>query len=628
VSVLTRRDFTRLAAAACLAGRLAAPSRAGRAAPAEAPASRPSDLIDGDSVETRCAALVDWLATSRPDAKSALSPKAAMAYAAARLVRGVGADDAVRQIAAMARRHDLRGDHAFAGHATMHAFLVGRGRIGPDVEGLVREYLQDWDYADAGFSSSNYKLMTFATGFLAGETWPAFRDAKGRVGGAVCDVTRPLLEREFDQIVRRNLDEYSAPIYFGTDFAPVRMLAEFARDDAMRTRSRLVLEWMLLNLACHWNQGYHVATSGRCKYWGSTNTGPDSPTFAAAVAWLHFGGLRGTRAARTDPSGSFWAAYPGAHAMPPAIAAVARKAGAVEPFVCRTSAVVPRSFTVRQTTWHARGYSVASQWEQTGGPRHHLPKETRRMVLRWLSEKPSSTFIVANANYQRPYKLDEVKPNAFGYGETPYGQVMQHEGTLLGLQDVPAEYAFYRLYAVFPTSGAIVARAERDGWILCHGGSALFAFKASRPGAWGPRREGNDVYLVDARRGGWALETSEIAPFAGGGTDAELTRFADAVCAANRLTFDLSGATPTAAYRTLSGRTLSMAYAHPWAGVTDNHRVDGRPIEYGRFPLMGSPWVSQEVDSPRLTVKVDGRELEYDFDRWISSGADGAGGRR
>ncbi len=58
------------------------------------------------------------------------------------------------------------------------------------------------------------------SGFLAAETWPDLRGAEG------------LDAKE----VRRNLDEYNAPIYFTTDLMAVRMLAEFARDAEMKRR--------------------------------------------------------------------------------------------------------------------------------------------------------------------------------------------------------------------------------------------------------------------------------------------------------------------------------------------------------------------------------------------------------
>jgi hypothetical protein len=611
---LSRRNFTRvlLSAAALLAV-----DEVGFAAPSTLPTSQPvpSDAIDGESFAERSAAFIRWLSQTRPDGKAARSLKMSMAHATARLITGIDVDWAVAHVDSLVRKRDLKNDHAFGGHSLMHGVLVAGDRMPAELVAASREYLCDWDYAKPGFSSLNYKLMTAATGFAAAEKWPDFVDATGRDAAGVMEVTRAALYREFDQIVRRNLDEYGAPIYFGTDLAPVRMLAEFGRDDAMRMRARLTLEWMWLNLACHWNQGYHVSTAGRAKYWGSTNTGPDHATLTAACAWLHFGGLRAIRAARTDPAIALWLAYPGTHELPNAIRAVAQQAGRLAPFVHRESVVVPRGITVRQTTYHAKQFSLSSQWEATNGFKHPLFKETRRMVLRWVSEKPSSTFIVANENYRRPYRISEKVKNAFAYGETPFGQVMQHDSALLALYDVPADYLYYRLYAVFPATGSIVQRFERNGWVLCHTGTMLFAFRAFTQPTWGKPTENNDVLYGDARRGGWVLQCADRDPFRADSVDAELQRFGDAICTP-RVRVDLAAAAPTARYVALDGRAMEMTYAHPWAGVKDNHRIDGAPIDYAAYPLLDNQAVAQRVDDPQLRIRINGQALDYDFEHW------------
>ena len=54
----------------------------------------------------------------------------------------------------------------------------------------------------------------------------------------------------------------------------VRMLAEFDRDTKMKSRATLTLDWMMINLACHWNQGYYVTTAGRSKGWSCVATSP------------------------------------------------------------------------------------------------------------------------------------------------------------------------------------------------------------------------------------------------------------------------------------------------------------------------------------------------------------------
>ena len=66
-----------------------------------------------------------------------------------------------------------------------------------------------------------------------------------------------------------------------------------------------------------------------------------------------------------------------------------------------------------------------------------------------------------------------------------FSHYLQHQGTLLGLCAVPAQvevrnrifdYPYFKLYAPFSTTGSIVKRIEKSGWVFCHNGTMLMAF--------------------------------------------------------------------------------------------------------------------------------------------------------
>lgn len=69
----------------------------------------------------------------------------------------------------------------------------------------------------------------------------------------------------------------------------------------------------------------------------------------------------------------------------------------------------------------------------------------------------------------------------------------------------------------------------------------LFAFRYARPSFWEEHRlkEDCDVLRSEARTNGWMLLTAPSDEFSGGGTDAELSRFAEAVVSKAR--FDCAG---------------------------------------------------------------------------------------
>ena len=318
------------------------------------------------------------------------------------------------------------------------------------------------------------------------------------------------------------------------------MLAEFARDPEMRKRATLTLDAMLVDIACSWNQGYNVGSAARAKYWYSTDTSPESMASTATAAWVWFGAPRSIAASGTGWIHSFWMATPGQYRVPPLVRKSPKSAPGRSPIAGRSPAMERQH--VRRMTYHSWNYSLCSQWDKASGPTDGLYKEARRNMLKWVSPKPSSTFAVCMENPRRPYRLKENHANAIGYGENPFSQYLQCEGTLVGVYAVPETYPYYKLYAPFTTRGAIVKRIEKAGWVFCHNGSMLMAFYSAKPCTWGKKPWSDcDVLWCDARKNAWVLETSELAPFAGGGVDAELKRFAEAVLAKTRFAFDHAG---------------------------------------------------------------------------------------
>ena len=162
----------------------------------------------------------------------------------------------------------------------------------------------------------------------------------------------------------------------------------------------------------------------------------------AAAAWVYFGAHRPISAGGTGYAHSFWMAAPGKYRVPEAIIRVARERS--RPFLHRSFVARMGSANVQRVTWHTPFYSLCSQWDQPGEPTSGLYKESRRHMLKWVSDKPSSTFVVCMENPAKPYAPNEKRANALGYGENAYSRYMQHEGTLLGLYAVPEKVKVIR----------------------------------------------------------------------------------------------------------------------------------------------------------------------------------------
>lgn len=579
--------------------------------------------LDGKTPAERAAALVRYAAGLKP--KDELYPKAAASAYAARLLLNRDTNYALAKLdAAVSSRLEMAkkklranplnptGLDPFDKVVLVHAYFLGKDKIPPATALKIRDYCALYAHKVwKGYGAMNYRLMMDGAGFLAAEEWPELVDADKLNATEIQKATRARLFGYFDGICRRNFDEYGAPIYLAVDLDAIKMLAEFARDPEMRKRATLTLDAMLLDVACTWNQGYNVGSASRAKYWFSTQTSPDSMASTAATAWIFFGANR--LVTGTD---WFWMAPLGNYELPQPIIKVAQDRS--QPFTHIASVPAFGDAQVHRMTYHSLNYSLASQWDHPNSPTSSLYKESRRTLLKWVSDKPVSTFCVCMENPARPYRLSENRANKLGYGENSYSQSLQHEGTLIGVYAVPTNFPYWKLYAPFTTRGAIVKRIERAGWVFCHNGSMLMGFYTVKPHSWGKKQmEDCDLLWCDARTNGWVLETSELKPFAGGGVDVELNRFADAVLAKTKV--DSSGITtanPRLRYTSLTGHTLDLTWLPHKARYTGQSKVDGVAVNYPSWPELKNPWVFQQTNSPNLTVTIDGQKLEYDFANW------------
>jgi len=608
---------------AATAARFTAPSPISAAAPAPTPVA----LIDGQTPDERLDALLRFCAAPSDldkgnEARRVLIPYAARIYTgtdvAAALQRWQQVAAAVYKSSKTRLEANPKDDNArnpFEKHALIHSYLICRDKaaIPPALVEEMKRYCALYKHrAWFGYGALNYRLMNDGAGFIAAELWPDLVDADGLDAAGIQAATKARLLGYFDDIVHHNTDEYGAPTYLGIDLSAVKMLADYARDPAVKQHATLALDSMMLQVACAWNHGYYITPASRAKYWGSSTTCPEAPDTTAGIGWLFWGGLRPIDAVHMNAPGLFWFAIRKDYHPPEIFADIANDRAT--PFVHRGSV----RDDIRFTIYHTPTYSLASEWELIKDPNSGHYKESRRQMFKWISDRPRSTFVPLQENPQRPYRLSDHTPNAFGYGEGPFSQSLQYEGTLIGIAAVPANYPFWKMYAPFTTEGAIVKRLEKNDWVFCHGGSVLFAFRYVQPAYWDkPRpKEQCDILKSDARNNGWVLETSPVAPFAGGSATAELDRFAAAVLAKTKLDAAIDAPTPRISYQSLTSHHLELTYRGHKEPYTNQQVIDGKPVDYQSFPLFGNPWVNQPLGGDTLTISHGGKTLRYDFKNW------------
>ncbi|MGI9176480.1 MAG: hypothetical protein ACR2IT_01330 [Pirellulales bacterium] len=511
----------------------------------------------------------------------------------------------------------------FNKHALVHAWMLVHAcpNLPADsaakIVAATKEYVCRYGHREwRGYGALNFRLMSDGAALIAAEQWPDLVDADGLDSSGIHAAARARLLSYFDEIVHRNNAEYGAPTYLGVNLAALKLLADFAQDETVRQRATLTLDTMLVHLACAWHRGYHVSPASRAKFFAASMTSPDAMDCTAAIGWLSFGAERPVAGLCEHHSG--WFAFPGPYEPPAILAGIATDRE--KAFTHRAS----RGRNLRITIHHEPAYALASEWELLKTPRDSHYKESRRQMLKWVSDCPQSSFMPFQDNAHRPYDLAENKANAFGYGENPFSQSLQHGRTLIGVTAVPDDYPYWRIHVPFSTTGSIVKRIDRNGWICCHAGSMLFAFWLGGEPRWAPHRDQErcDILVSDARRTGWILETSPLAAFAGGGTDAELDRFAAAIIA--RTTVDasrLATERPRLTFTSLTGDVLDITYRPHGEPYARHHTINGNAVDYDSFPLLGNPWVHQALDSDDLVIEHGTETLRYDFRTWTRQNA-------
>ncbi len=568
-----------------------------------------SSRLDGKNYTQRSEQLIRYFASASP--KNPNFPKDAMPFHAARLELGMDVAGTLKSIEQMLDVTLKSRPDPFHLHACMHAYFRHKEKLTPAIREKIKKLASSWNYSKPIGVSMNYELMRDGAGYLAAQEWPDLVDAAGNNAEKIRKNCDSWLWRIWRETTNRNASEYDAPIYYGTDFAPTRMIAEYSRDPQMSQAAKMTLDFMLIHTGAHWQHGYHISSAGRGKYWGSLNLGPDAAAPTNGMAFLFFGSYRPFNIASAPQA--YWLAHPG-KSLSPALLTSWQASLPDQRTVLATHIWPGHDAIVHKYAWFDPSYGLASQREDGTSFRSYLFKECRRTMLKWQSDQPASSFTVIQQNRRRP---QEKIGNAFAYGENPYCQVTQYRSTLIGVYDVPEDYGFWLTRAPFTTTGAIVSKVERNGWVICHGGSMLFAFRFMGQARWDKpdARERLDLWRCDDKRGGWILETSPLSKFAGGGTKQELQRFGDALLRCE-IKDQTKQSPPKLSYKNLNGDLMEITWKPSADPLKDECRVNGKTLRFDEYSLLKCPNADQPNGGSLTLAMPDGASVIYDFKNW------------
>ena len=593
-------------------------------------------VVHGSTYEERSRSLVDQMLQAQPVANGNI--KYVSPFYFARLWRDHEKDMAIKKLSEMYRYqlehveafYKSGSDMDFFAHATMHGYMLTKEKMPDSLRQSIKEFMKIGKYTrDNG--TLNMKLMHQASGLLCAEEWPDFVDADGKNASQLKDFLHDRIVQTLKGFITQNCPEADAFTYLGTNLQYVRMLAEFAKDEEIRSNALNAYHHMVAQLLLPWNQGLYCANPPRSKGWKNLYTGNLSTGVQLVqLAWLFYGSpderIIYREAANKDNFGcfNFWLAYQRRVKPLPILQALNQTKS--YPYDFEALRIDSKHYSCRYT-YQSRNYGLSTQTIEAFPDKlkdfqyTYAFKETKNLHLVWQSDcAEASVFSVCHDNPERP-QIYQSKSNKLGYGENPYHRVFGYERSAIGLYNVAENYmnlpVFYQMYVPFSRKGIkkrVVKKINGLSWILCHTGSMMFAF--ATPEAWtfetpGGKYdiEGHDVLILkdkQRRRGSWVLETTEITERykdVQGNPKAELEKFAEDI--RQRVKFVRSadyetGGTPGISYTNLQGDTLELTFFSPETAYDGQYKLNGTPVKLNTDYISKSKYMEQKAGSHTL----------------------------
>lgn len=478
-------------------------------------------------------------------------------------------------------------------------------------------------------NTENHWLMFYTGNLLAAERWadePLFWN--GRPPALIEAEATRWISGMIDRTATIGHHEYDSPGYHVEHMTPLIGLYEHTRNATLREKVEKVLTLMVADMALEYFHGSWAGGHSREGYRENTWTrvGPIRP-----LQYLYFGG---------EPFNPEFHLQ-GAFAIPPVVAAYRPPALFADiawdrdtPHAVRKTKA-PRNILrhtdeppkpVRKYTYMSRSFALgSSQVGLTGDGAG--PIDLISWDLHWRGEKHQakitcnhpfvsgsrfSAFLPAlpqNAErsvgsgkpyLQRPDRL---------FGASPFERMMQHEGTVVLLYNIPEDdrYPFANLY--LPKD---VAWTERDGWLFGNLNDFYVSVRPIGEYHWEEIRESrNDAIMVSDGDliDGWllrihdrhaglvleAVEAGDVDAFEAyvgdrSARDVDVSRWPDEAVSVT----------------THDGHAMTLNF-------DGEHTVDGVRIDYDAWPLYGSPHAEADVGTGMMVFRHEADAVEVDF---------------
>jgi len=456
-------------------------------------------------------------------------------------------------------------------------------------------------------STPNQKMMWAVACRLACEQWGT--DVATSVSNADYlnngDKTgRDYIISKAKYAVKYNFEERWAKHYLTYTMGPLRTVSDFTTDAELAQVARMANNWGFADIAPTNFYGHWAIPAGR----GTSQADGNTFEISEFNTWLLMGGP--SPASLLDADQSCYYIMPGA--QDPTILPELVEAGTdrSQPY---TSRHLARLFETQfATTYMTKDYSLFSQVD---GDTTLNPDGTVKLKDLDNNGVPSNDWnserwaLIWNDAPDYAGSMICMKPPtsygwAVGSGIAPYEDVVQHEGVLAGIINIPATGNQYTKDTIPTNTLAVIDDTATTGRLFLHYKTVLVAILRSDIGTftWPAPAQTPCV------KRGFAIETASPSEYPQPAAADRLAAFRADVLAHAADMSQVSGATPRMIYTTRDGTVLDITY-----GL--GGKINGDPVDYESWPMSESPWTSQQQQGNMFVFGKD-RTLLWNYKNW------------
>ncbi len=413
--------------------------------------------------------------------------------------------------------------------------------------------------------------------------------------------------------------EYNSDTYFACHYFPLMAIGLCSKNEALAKEAMMVIENALFTMAPVWLKGHLAAASERTymPYAGQNYGG-----LSTLLLWYYFGGdeKQYPNKAELDfmeGNGIGFALY--SDFMPHWIA-LAMANDRDETYHHKELHYYNKTrwqtaFVTYMQTYMNKKYAVfsskteirSSQLTYTGAYNGYY-RQVLNWAARWVRDNPSdrSTFSIQNVS-----NIDTSRNIKFG--TTPYEQVLQHNGSVIGVFDVPEDHEYPGLLIYQPDNYVAIIDESYLGRMYVHYETVIIAYALSIPFVL--MIEDNKIRTNPVTKAYFACEVIDSSDIEGE-TPEEQLLYVQSLLEGNfkNIKSDLTGK-PWIEYVALDGTVMSLQYGGD--EQNSNETINGEPVTYDleTYPVQSNPWVTQKWPENVITYTYKDHSITFDFEK-------------